>query len=265
MSSTTSSLISEFDSTVVSLIEKWLSHDRSRNHLCRLSKFRRQSLLDVINGKSSLINYHPSRVVRLLSVLEGIEISEVLKKYAPAINEIELKGKYPVENSIDLELSSDDNFTSIFVDAMRNPVALAIYSMSVSQDGVLDSVISEKFGSYANEIVNDLIEKNIIIKTGSSRLKYHAINRETLSLTRPQTQKIIASLNESYKVSHSGQGRNYIFARIESVNKKALYKIHEAYAQLDNTINKILEDESSKGEIPFYGFFQMDTFTDKID
>lgn len=266
MSTTTSTVISEFDSTVVSLIEKWLSHgDRTRNHLCKLSTFRRQSLNDVINGKSSLINYHPSRVVRLVSVLEGIEINDVLKKYAPAIQEIERNGKYPVLNSIDLELSSNEEFTGVFVETMRNPVALAIYSMSVPEDGVLESVIMEKYGSYSKEIVTDLLEKKILIKTGSSSTRYHAINREMLNLTNTQVQKLIPSLNESYKVAHARQGRNYISVRIENVNKKTLFKIHEAYAQLDNTINKLLEDDSSRGKIPFYGFFQMDTFTDKID
>jgi len=266
MRSTTSTVISEFDSTVVSLIEKWLSHsDRSRNTLCRLSNFRRQSLIDVLSGKSSLVNYHPSRVLRLLSVLEGLEINDVLKKYAPAIREIERTGKYPVENSIDLELSSDTKFTDTFTETMRNPVALAIYSMSIPQDGVFESVITERFGSYSKEIISDLLEKKIIIKAGSSNVKYYAINREMLNLSRPQVQKIIPSLNESYKTSHCGEGRNYISVRIEAINKKSLYKIHEAYSQLDNTISKILEDESSKGEIPFYGFFQMDTFTDKID
>ena len=266
MSTTTSTVISEFDSTVISLIEKWLSHgERTRNHLCKLSNFRRQSLNDVLNGKSSLINYHPTRVVRLVSVIEGIEINDVLKKYSSALSEIERNGKYPVMNSIDLELSSNEEFTDVFVETMKNPVALAIYGMSLVENGVLESLISEKYGSYSKEILADLLEKKIIVRTGSSSISYHAINQEILNLTNTQVQKLIPSLNKSYKVAHARQGRNYIGVRIGDINQKTLYKIHEAYVQLDNTISKLLREDSSRGKIPFYGFFQLDTFTDKID
>lgn len=260
--------IKNFNHAVKELISAWLSQPvRSKALLSKLSGLRPHAISEILNG-SSLATYHPTRILKLLSVLERKEVSEVHEKYRNVIGIIEKCKNYKEVDSIDLELSSNKVFTSSFVESMRNPVALAIYTLSTSDSGVEESIIKERFGSYSMEVIRELIDKKIIVPTGGTKhikTRYFATNTEMLHLDSSDIKKVIPSLNSFYSPDHAGNERNYIMFRVDSINRKALRKIHEAYSELDEKITKVLSDDAHKGTIPFYGFAQLDTFVDDIE
>ena len=163
---------------------------------------------------------------------------------------------------IDAELTYNKNFTEIFTEEMKNPIALKIYALSLSAAGVGLSEVRDEYGQYGVQIANQLVDKNILVFSTGKR--FFTINKDYLGLSRGQIKEIIPQLNTFYREDHANQFRNYIFMRIDRISRDALVKIHEAYSKHDAEISHILSSEDAKGEIPFYCFSQLDTFTDKI-
>jgi hypothetical protein len=263
----TTTSIQKFDHKVAVMINEWLKKpERSKALLARLASFRPHSIGDIASGKTSLINYHPSKTLKLLSVLEKMEIAEVYGIYKTAIDEIEKYGTYKERETIDIDLSTNKKFTEDFTKCMQNPVAVAIYTLSLSESGVPESEVIDQFGKYSESILKDLLHKRIIIKSFLQKeVRYFAQNKDMLYLERDQVQKIIPSLNSFYRSGHSGKDRNYISFRIDRINREALRDIQRAYIELEEKLVDILKEESCRGEIPFYCFSQLDTFSEDID
>lgn len=256
----------ELDVVVKNLMSLWLQKPRhTKALLSRLSNFRRAALTELENGKTSLLNIHPGRVLKLISVLENSDLATAYEKYKKHIQLIEGRSGPLQSEYIDVDLSANKKFTDSFVEAMKNPVALAIYTLASAEDGVLDKDIKILYGITSRDIVEDLLEKKILVKYGKFGDRYFAINREMIHLNNANVRDLIPAMNSFYKSTHSGKNRNYIHFRVDSISQEALDEIYWVYAEMTDKVNSILGRESSKGKIPFYGFAQMDTFKDDID
>lgn len=243
-------------------INNWLISAKFRTPylLSKLTNIRPNTIYDLMKGRRSVARLHPSRIIRILSCLDGIEQKEVMENYKDILSEIE-KGCGDTELKVDLELSGNTEFTQTFVQVMKNPVALSIYTMAVREKGISSHVVKEHFGNYGEQVLKELLDNKLIIKSGSS---YFPINKEFVRLDREQVQSMIPVLNSFYSSKHANKDRNYITMRIDSINRKALYEIYDLFAYFDNKMTEILAEESNKGEIPFYHFAQMDTMIDEI-
>lgn len=240
----------------------WLegANFRTPHLLSKLTNIRPNTIYDLMKGRRSIAKLHPTRIVRILSCLDGLEQKDVLNKYKQVLNEIE-KSCGDTEIKMDQELSSNTEFTNNFVRIMKNPVALSIYTMSVREKGITALAIKDQFGNYGEEVLKELIENKIMVKSSSS---FFPINSEFLRLDREQVKEMIPVLNSFYKSKHANQDRNYNTMRIDSINRKALYEIYDLFATLDNQLTEILSQPENKGDIPFYYFAQMDTMIDKL-
>jgi hypothetical protein len=243
-------------------IKAWLDSAKFRTPylLSKLTNIRPNTIYDLMKGRRSVAKLHPSRIIRILSCLDGVEQNEVMKNYKEILGAIE-KGCGDSELKVDLELSGNTDFTKTFVQVMKNPVALAIYTMSLREKGISSNTVREQYGAYGEQILKDLLENHLMLKSGSC---YFPINKEFVRLNRDQVQEMIPVLNTFYNSKHSNQDRNYTTMRVDSINRKALYEIYDLFAFFDNRLTEILADEVNKGEIPFYHFAQMDTMINEI-
>jgi hypothetical protein len=243
-------------------MQAWLDSAKFRTPhlLSKLTNIRPNTIYDLMKGRRSVAKLHPTRIVRILSCLEGVEQKDVVTKYQSVLATIE-RTCGDTELKVDQELSTNTEFTNNFVRIMKNPVALAIYTMSVREKGVSASVIKDQFGNYGEEVLKMLIENKIMVKTNTS---FYPINSEFLRLDREQVKEMIPVLNSFYDAKHANQDRNFISMRIDSINRKALYEIYDLYASFDNRMTEILSQPENKGDIPFYGFAQLDTMIDKL-
>ena len=243
-------LVATFDSH----LKNWLSKGapRTPNRLAVLTKIRRQSIYDLCQGKTSILNWNSTKVIRILSIVENLSEQEIFKKYSKELSALD-KQNNDAPLKVDNELSFNEAFTRTFTEAMKNPIAFKIYALSLSPKGVSEGEIVKEFGQYGLSIASDLTEKNIIVY--SQNKSYFPINHQTLNLTRSQVKALIPTLNSFYTEEHSNLFRNYISIRLDSINRDALLKIHDAYSRLDREIAEILASPDSKGEIPFYCFY----------
>jgi hypothetical protein len=262
MSTTTE--LDSFVQKVNQLLQDWLAPGapRTANRLGILAGIRKPTMYGLCNGTSSILKIHPTKIIKLVSILENSPESVVFEryeKYLRHINEVSIDSVIPV----DLELSYNKQFTDSFANEMKNPVALKIYTMSLKKGGITASEISKEFGEYGIGIAMNLEGKNILVYTGHKT--FSPINHETLNLSRSQIKEIIPTLNTYYNEDHKNSLRNFVSIKIDSISKDALVKIHDQYSLLDQEVDKILASSESRGDIPFYCFSQLDTFNDKID
>lgn len=260
--------LDDLNKNVIDLMNTWLSKPkRSKLTLSKLSGLRPNSITYLLTGKEFIFNKHPSKVIKLLAILENMEMTDVYKKYQSEISIIEKKCNQHLDNSvdIDIELSSNKTFRRDFVEAMGNPVAAAIFSLALREEGVTEQEINKRYGTYSREVIGDLVKKKILVSARSEGLRYFAINHQLLHLERDDIKKIIPTFNTFYNSSHAGQERNYEYFRLDTINKSTLIKIYEAYADLNMKVESILSSPTSRGEIPFYAFAQLDTLVDDID
>ena len=251
-----------FETEFPAKINVWLNSAKFRTPhlLSKLSNIRPNTIYDLIKGHRSVLKLHPTRIVRIIACLEGLEHKDVLQKYKNVLAEIErICGD--TELKVDQELSANNDFTENFTKLMKNQVALSIYTMAVRANGISGAAIKENFGQYGEVILKELIENKIIVKANAH---YFPINSEFVRLDRSHVKELIPTLNSFYDVNHAGQDRNFNTMRIDSVNRKTLFEIYDLFATLDNSLTEILSKEESKGDIPFYSFTQFDTMIDKI-
>lgn len=254
-----------FVQMVNQLMQKWVTPGtpRSGNRLAILSGIRKNTIYGLRNGTSSILNVQPTKIIKLISILENTPESRVFEKYENHLRRIDELNADSVLPAVDLDLSYNDLFTDSFASEMKNPVALKIYTMSLKKGGITASEISKEFGEYGIGIAMNLEGKNILVYTGKKT--FSPINHETLRLSRSQIKEIIPTLNTYYNEDHKNSLRNFISIKIDSISKDALIRIHEQYSIMDEELDKILASPDSKGDIPFYCFSQLDTFNDKID
>lgn len=261
---TKNQLIQRLDESLPSLIDNWLSQARSRSMklLAELSGFRYPSLLQLSKGELSLQNIQVERIIALLAVLEKKSTAEVKSDYSSVLAEIErISIQYNRPNKIDLDLSFNTNFSNTFAEKLSNPIALAIYTLSLGATGVSVEEVKKQFGEYSTSIINMLIQSNLIIQSGKKATLF-AINKDYVDIERDQIKKLIPTMNTFYQTAHAGQQRNFIGFRIDKVNNATLEKLQKLHATFQNEVNAVLAEEGHEGEIPIYTFNQLDSFVD---
>ncbi|MFA5583632.1 MAG: hypothetical protein WDA09_05395, partial [Bacteriovoracaceae bacterium] len=157
----------------------------------------------------------------------------------------------------DFELSNSGQFHETFTRELSDPISIAIFTMSLN-DGVSSIDIKERFGSNGIEVANKLVDKKLIFYSKNS---YFALNTTYVDLPKKGLKTIVTSLSENYNPMNCGQGKNYINFRIDKVSPSALLKIQEIHASFSESVSNILEQQESKGHIPFYSINQMDIFS----
>lgn len=162
------------------------------------------------------------------------------------------------EEKWDFDLSSKSSFTKAFGTEMSNPVAIAIYTMSLGY-GVRKEEVQENFGKVGVEIANRLVFNQILLEAKDI---YYAANTSFIELPKEEIKNIITSLSKNYNINNSGQNKNYINFRVDKVNHESLQEIQELHAEFDERIKEILRRPESKGDVPFYTINQMDIFSE---
>ena len=124
--------------------------------------------------------------------------------------------------------------------------------------------IKEKFGSDGLKIVQDLLDKKILIKQGDEIL----LVKETLNTSQETGQKLLQNLvTFNYDVSKFGEASNWLSVQYKAVDKtKVMPKLVEILKEANQKIREVLQSQNNEGSDVVWAGMAMDTlFQDQSD
>ena len=130
------------------------------------------------------------------------------------------------------------------------------YALSLSAHGVTDEELSYCIGHEGEKALKILMEKGFIMKRKDGRHKATGADKGII-LSFDILRKHLQILAANYKPDNVAN--NYIFYKLETLNKEGQAKIYEIHKETHMRIQEIMEDEAYKGDIPIFsgGFFDM--------
>jgi hypothetical protein len=218
--------LTQFETEFPMMITNWLNDAKFRTPhlLSKLCNIRPNTIYDLMKGNRKVTKLHPARIVKILACIDGIETKDVLVKYQPVLSEIE---RLCGDSEVKVEENNDQ--TEVFAKMMANPVAMTIYTMTLRPNGVSALIVRDQFGNFGENILKELIENKLVVKSGSN---FHPVNSELTSVGT---------------------------TRIGSINTKAFYEIQDLYTNLDKKVTQILSRSENKGDIPFFASAKMES------
>ena len=124
--------------------------------------------------------------------------------------------------------------------------------------------IKEKFGSDGLKIVQDLLDKKILIKQGDEIL----LVKETLNTSQETGQKLLQNLvTFNYDVSKFGEASNWLSVQYKAVDKtKVMPRLVEILKEANQKIREVLQSQNNEGSDVVWAGMAMDTlFQDQSD
>lgn len=227
-------------------------------HISQETGISRTTLTKMRNGElGCTYNLKAFKRFRLFKCF--FDVNELNTKYLSFQPILEIESSDSLNNeSYDIELSSNKAFSEAFVRQATDPTVMAIYVHSLN-NGITQDDIKESFGLNGIRIADELVSTKVLYFSNGT---YRAINRSYIDMPKENIKKIITSLSENYKSSHSGQGKNWINFRVDKTNYETIEKIQALHAEFSQKIQDILEEPTARGSVPFYTINQMDTFED---
>ena len=130
------------------------------------------------------------------------------------------------------------------------------YALALSVHGVTKEEVIYCIGYKGNHALNILIGKGLIVKTKNDIYKATKTDKGII-LSFRILKKHLKILLSNYKPENVAN--NYIFYKIESLNKKGLKKLYEIYRETHKKVQEIMKQKEYKGDMPTFsaGFFDM--------
>lgn len=228
-------------------------------HLSQETGISRTTLTKMRNGElGSTFNIKPFKKFKLFKCF--FDVAELSGKYTSFQSILDTQNCWPSQTSpkdvYDVELSSSTAFADIFAKHASDPTAMAIYAHALGE-GISQQHLKELFGLNGIKIAQELTDSKLLYL---SRETYRVISNSYVDLPKEKIKKLVTSLSENYKSSHSGQGKNWINFKVDKTNKETIEKIQNLHADFSQKVHDLLTEDSAKGSIPFYTFNEMDTF-----
>ena len=129
------------------------------------------------------------------------------------------------------------------------------YALALSDNGVTEKEILYCKGYQGQKALKLLVEKGFV-KKGEHNI-YRATSQRGVILSFEVLKKHLRILAENYKPDNVAN--NYIYYKMESLNKKGMKELYEVHKEAHRKIQKIMETAEYKGDIPLFsaGFFDM--------
>ena len=130
------------------------------------------------------------------------------------------------------------------------------YALALSSYGVTDEEIVHCIGHEGKQALQILIEKGFIMKTEDNRYKATKADRGIIK-SFEILKKHLEILAANYKPDNLKN--NYIYYKMETLNNKGLEKLCEIHKETHRKVQKLMEKQEYKGDMPIFsaGFFDM--------
>ena len=128
------------------------------------------------------------------------------------------------------------------------------YALSLSDKGVTEKEILYCLGGQGQKALHILMEKGFVKKDESNIYRATEANKGII-LSFEVIKRHLQILAENYKPDNAAY--NYIYYKMETLNKKGMKAVCEVQKEAHRKIQKIMEAEEYKGNIPLFaaGFF----------
>ena len=129
------------------------------------------------------------------------------------------------------------------------------YALALSDHGVTDEEITYCMGHEGKQSLKILIKKGFIVKTADN--KYRATETDkgiiySFDIIRKHIEILIA------KCKPDNVKNNYIYYKMETVNKEGLKKLYEMQKEIHRGVQQLMEDEKYKGSLPIFAIGCLD-------
>lgn len=215
------------------------------------------TLRRVCSGK----NKNLPTLTTVISVLSYISkkntLPEIIEQFSGPLSESLKNGMHTHKNSAFMD--SSVNLSS----KLQDPVRYMIYKLAANTNGVTASKISELFGLFGGQKLDDLLNEDLLILRGDS---YHAAySNYSLSHETFTTHfKATADFIKPEKLDASPQKYSQVFVNMsESINLNAYSSILKVQRAALKKIREIMFDSQNKGEIPAFMVSAIDTISTK--
>ena len=130
------------------------------------------------------------------------------------------------------------------------------YALTLSAHGVTEEEILYCLGHEGSKALEILIKRNFVIKRDDNKYKATEMDKGIV-LSFEVLKKHIKILAEEYKPDNIAN--NYIYYKMETLNKKGMKELYEIHKETHRKVQKLMEKEEYKGNIPIFsvGFFDM--------
>ena len=130
------------------------------------------------------------------------------------------------------------------------------YALSLSDHGVTEEELFYCIGHEGQKALLTLMEKGFIMKKEDGRYKATGADKGII-LSFEVLKKHLQILAANYKPDNTAN--NYIFYKLETLNKKGRAKLHEIYKETHRKVQRLMEDKEYKEDTPVFsaGFFDM--------
>ena len=138
--------------------------------------------------------------------------------------------------------------------ALSNKYCFIAYALALSDKGVTEKEMLYCMGGQGRKALKTLMEKGFVKKDDNNIYRAVAANKGII-LSFEVIKKHIQILAENYKPDNVAD--NYIYYKVETLNKKGMNALYEVQKEAHRKIQKIMEAEEYKGDIPLFsaGFF----------
>lgn len=162
------------------------------------------------------------------------------------------------EEIFEKEFGKREPKKTTLVDELKNIQYLKIIFSALSSKGLALDSIKENFGSDGENIVDQLIKRDILCKKENGRIGFKD-NEENYKMTYEEIQKSIILSVSSNHFENEAKYHNGLFYYTETVNaKKIMPLIHDINKDAADKIMKLMNDPKNSGDDLVYSSFAFD-------
>lgn len=224
-----------------SILKEYVSDRRKTNP--KISESRIAHNLGISNTTFyRMLNYRSYPSVRnLLKLCKSVpKLKTLVTEEILAVTRGSRTGKY-MESELETLLSRKSRFIA--------------YVLALSAHGVTEEELLYCIGHEGKQALKTLIEKGFIEET---RGRYKATEVDKgIVFSFEALKRHLKILVDRYKPDNASN--NYIYYQTESLNRKGLKRLHEIYKETHKKVQKLMEQEENKGDMPIFaaGFYDM--------
>lgn len=176
----------------------------------------------------------------------------------------QLRNSFPKEISqilqVTLERENREYIEETLETLLSDKYLFLCWAFSFSEKGITEEDIIKSFGQQGRVALETLVKKNIVSKNESNLYKVIEKNKDIiLSFHLIKTHFLF--LAEQYKPDNLSN--NYIHYWVESINEEAKKKLLKAHKEFHRIVQKIMNDEDSKGNELVFSLACSDSLLEK--
>lgn len=224
----------------------------SINGISKKCSVSEPTLRRIMSGKVKTVPQITTLLDILTFVANTTQVRELVKRYPGPIADHLLETMPYLEDV-------DQDYSTALNEELKDPIKYLIYKMSLNHCGVTERKIAELYGKHGLQLLQDLTEKGYIQHSPENIFRAKARVYGGSHKDFVKNFKLIADFIKTDKLQNRKPLNPYFVNMSDSLSVEAYDKIRRLQSQLDKKIRKIVSEESSKGEIPFFYIGAIDT------